>query len=607
MSALACPSLLSDRQAVAVRRWPWRAALLSLLLCLAVLWPVLARSATPALSLADEVARHDGWDVARVLVDPSGLLGLDQVLERAGEALPAGPLRANLGRQGGAVWLQVPLQVPADAAGRWILDIDYASLDRIDVVLLDGRRVERRWQLGDHVDLADRPMPGRSHVVALDLPPGSARVLWLRVQTTGSMIVPLWLHTPAHHLQAEAREQALQGLFAGAGLCLLIYSLTQWASLRDAMFGWYAMTLLGTTAFFAALSGVGVQHVWGASTWLTRNGPPFFILLGVCGAFFFVLRALEVAVVSPRVARVVKACGALAGVTAALFLVGAIDYGAAQFIGMALGPAPLLLVLPTAFRRLRAGDRAARWVLIGWGFYSVGVLVLVGVLRGWLPVGFWTMHTFQFASLIEMSMWLAVLAERVQALHRQAVLLQGEHARLQSLAHTDPLTGLLNRRGLGEAVKSRLSTHPTRRGIAVFVLDLDGFKAVNDGLGHEAGDAVLVEVARRLRANLRTTDLVCRLGGDEFVVALGNLSNDDQAQIEAERIGHKLLKAFDQPFQAGARLCRVGVTIGYALSPQDDTTLEGLLKRADTAMYAGKQAGRNCLRRGGAGVVLTGG
>ena len=63
----------------------------------------------------------------------------------------------------------------------------------------------------------------------------------------------------------------------------------------------------------------------------------------------------------------------------------------------------------------------------------------------------------------------------------------------------------------------------------------------------------------------------------------------------------------DQPFQAGARLCRVGVTIGYALSPQDDTTLEGLLKRADTAMYAGKQAGRNCLRRGGAGVVLTGG
>lgn len=580
--------------------------LLVLMFWLAGLWPALAVAAAP-LPLRDEVARHDGWDVARVLTDPGGRFALAEVLDRAGEAVPAGPLRANLGRQHGAVWVQLPLQVPAGASGHWVLDIDYASLDHVEVYLLDGRRVERQWRLGDHVDLADRPLPGRSHAVALDLPPGAARVLWLRVQTTGSMIVPLWLHTPAHFVQAEAREQALQGLFAGAGLCLLIYSLTQWASLRDPMFGWYALTLLGTTAFFAALSGVGVQYLWGGSTWLTRNGPPFFILLGVCGAFFFVLRALEVAVVSPRVARVTQACGVLAGMAALLFLAGAIDYGSAQLIGMALGPTPLLLVLPTAFRRLRAGDRAARWVLVGWGVYSVGVLVLVGVLRGWLPVSFWTLHTFQFASLIEMSMWLAVLAERVQALHREAVLMQGEHARLQSLAHTDPLTGLLNRRGLGEAVTSRLSTHPTRHGIAVFVLDLDGFKAVNDGLGHEAGDVVLVEVARRLRTSLRTTDLICRLGGDEFVVALGNLANDDQAQAEAERIGQKLLKAFEQPFQAGPRLCRVGVTIGYALSPQDDTTLEGLLKRADAAMYAGKQAGRHCLRRGGAEeVVLSG-
>jgi diguanylate cyclase (GGDEF)-like protein len=582
-----------------------RAAFIGLLLVLAVLWPALAQAAP--LQLHDDVAVHDGWAVAQVLADPDGRLGLSDVIDRAAAAEPAGPLHANLGRRSGAVWLQIPLQVPADGSGRWVLDIDYASLDRIDVYLLDGPRVERRWQLGDHVDLADRPVPGRSHVVALDLPPGTARVLWLRVETTGSMIVPLWLHTPAHHLQVEAREQALQGLFAGAGLCLLLYSLTQWMSLRDAMFGWYALTLLGTTAFFAALSGVGVQHVWGASTWLTRSGPPFFILLGVCGAFFFVLRALEVAVVSPRVAWVVRVCGVVAGIAALLFLAGAIDYGMAQFIGMALGPAPLLLVLPTAFRRLRAGDRAARWVLVGWGFYSVGVLVLVGVLRGWLPVGFWTMHTFQFASLIEMSMWLAVLAERVQSVHRQAVLMQNEHARLQSLAHTDPLTGLLNRRGLNEAVQTRLSTNPARRGIAVFVLDLDGFKPVNDQHGHEAGDAVLVEVARRLQASLRATDLVCRLGGDEFVVALGNLSDDDQAQVEAERIGRKLLQAFDAPFQAGTRLCRVGVTIGYALSPQDDTGLEGLLKRADAAMYAGKQAGRHCLRRGGAGVVLTAG
>jgi len=547
-----------------------------------------------ALQLDDRAARLDLWQVATVLEDPEAAWTLKDALQQAVAFRPAGSLKGNLGRRAGAVWLRVPLEVPPGGAGRWILDVDYPSLDQVDVFVVDGDRVERQARLGDHVDRASKEWPARSHVMPLDLPPGAQRTLILRVQTVGTMLVPATLHTPAAYQQAESREQALQGLMAGMGLCLLVYTLVQWWMLRDVMFGLYAVTLLGTTAFFAALSGVGPQHVWGASTWLVRNGPPFFILVGVCGAFFFVLRALQVRSTSPRVAAVIAGAGTLAGLTAAAFALGWVGYGTAQGIGMALGPLPLLLVLPTAFRRLREGDRAAAYVLAGWGIYSVGVVVIVGLLAGRLPLGFWTMHAFQFASLLEMSTWMLVLAQRVQDVRRRAALVQGERDRMHSLAHTDALTGLLNRRGLEALSPDRVALATAEQPLAVYLLDLDGFKAVNDSLGHDAGDLLLQEVAQRLRRQLRADDLVCRLGGDEFVVAASHLKSLDDAQA----LGAKLLQAFEAPAEVGGSSCRVGATVGYAVAPHDDRGAPGLIKRADAALYAGKQAGKNRVSRG---------
>lgn len=565
----------------------------------------------PALELDPSVGVHDAWGHARLRPETAaeGELDVARVLAQDGRFEPVGPMRANLGKRREAVWLRIPVRVRAGAATRWVLDIDYASLDRIDVYLADeAHAAEPRTlgRLGDHVPLAQRPLRGRTHALVLELAPQRTHILLLRVQTTGTMVVPVMFYTHERLAEREADEQALQGLLAGAGLCLLLYSLAQWALLRDAMFGLYALTLLGSVGFFAALSGVGPQHVWGASDWLTLNGPPFFILIGVCGAFFFVLRALEVARVSPRTAWAVRACGTLAGVTALAFLLGLLPYGAAQTVGMVLGPTPLLLVLPTAFARLRAGDRAARFVLLGWGSYALGVLVLVGLLFGLVPVGFWTLHAFQFASLLEMAMWMMVLAQRVHDIRQGAEFMQLDRDRMRSLALTDPLTGLLNRRGLHEAAQPLLAACSPRQGAALYLIDLDGFKPVNDRLGHEAGDQLLAAVGRRLRGQVRTSDLVCRLGGDEFVVLAGGLAGVE----DAEAVGAKLLASVDEPIEVSGQPVRVGMTVGYALAPQDDNNLDGLMRRADAAMYLGKQAGKHRVQRGaaatGGGVATVG-
>ncbi len=159
------------------------------------------------------------------------------------------------------------------------------------------------------------------------------------------------------------------------------------------------------------------------------------------------------------------------------------------------------------------------------------------------------------------------------------------HRHLDTLAHRDTLTGLLNRRALLANLETRLAAGtPT----SVLFCDLDGFKAVNDTHGHEAGDAVLVEVAGRLSAAVRDGDLVARFAGDEFVLV--------SRPEGATRIADRLLQRLTEPIAlADGSSARVGTSIGIAdlLDPTGiEVTAEELLKQADTAMYVAKRSGK---------------
>ena len=288
-----------------------------------------------------------------------------------------------------------------------------------------------------------------------------------------------------------------------------------------------------------------------------------------------------------------KAVAAVAGLSALAFALGLIDYRAAQQIGTALGPAPFVLGIPPAFVRARRGDRAALYVLIGWSVYAFGIFTMAALLRGLVDANVFTQNAFQIGAVLEMVMWMRVLGYRMEETRQAAEQAEKERETLRSLAHTDPLTGLPNRRGLELAVTAALAEAHVHQWLAVYLLDLDGFKAVNDRLGHEGGDALLREVARRLRACLRGKDVVARLGGDEFVVLASGLPD----LSAATHVGEKLVAALDPPFDVAGETCRVGLTVGFALAPDEGANAATLLKRADEAMYAGKLAGKHCVRR----------
>ena len=165
--------------------------------------------------------------------------------------------------------------------------------------------------------------------------------------------------------------------------------------------------------------------------------------------------------------------------------------------------------------------------------------------------------------------------------------------RISSLAYSDALTGLANRTSLGPSLEQSVQ-RARRRGskLAVVFLDLDGFKQVNDVHGHDAGDALLVEVAARLRKHLRSSDLIARLGGDEFLVVL----EDIQDLVPVETVSRKLLAEIPRPFAVPGGDVQVSASIGISVLPDDAIDAAALMKHADTAMYAAKQAGKNTLR-----------
>lgn len=164
---------------------------------------------------------------------------------------------------------------------------------------------------------------------------------------------------------------------------------------------------------------------------------------------------------------------------------------------------------------------------------------------------------------------------------------------LQNLAHFDSLTSLPNRVLFSDRLEQAIAhASRTQDGVLVMFIDLDHFKVINDSLGHQVGDILLVEVARRLRGAVRQCDTVARLGGDEFTVIALNVETAAQAEIVAQN----LLTLFSTPFRVDEHELFVTASIGLTLFPQDGSKFDELLRNADLAMYHAKEKGKNAFQ-----------
>ncbi|MEW5814447.1 MAG: diguanylate cyclase [Spirochaetota bacterium] len=195
----------------------------------------------------------------------------------------------------------------------------------------------------------------------------------------------------------------------------------------------------------------------------------------------------------------------------------------------------------------------------------------------------------------------SIIHEKVNLLNRQILEekkeLEEANKRIVHLANHDNLTGLHNRRLLSELMQQAMpQVLRVGKKLGILYIDLDDFKPVNDNFGHEVGDAVLKVIAERLKNSLRLSDTIARIGGDEFIAVISNVDN----MAALQKVVEKIIKRIKPKISVCGVVCELGASIGICIYPDDDQTFDGLLKKADIAMYMAKQKGKNSYKFYGA-------
>jgi len=243
------------------------------------------------------------------------------------------------------------------------------------------------------------------------------------------------------------------------------------------------------------------------------------------------------------------------------------------------------------------------WVIVGnglrFGFtylVTATALSIIGVVYVFTSVSGWGHSPYLASSwllaLLVLPVYFAVLLRRLQ-IKTLAIERLSQHMEL--LARHDALTGLPNRSAFDEYIKCEIERARTHSlSFAIAFVDLDGFKAVNDIYGHDAGDVVIKHAANRVKAAVRTNDFVARLGGDEFVILLPCTTIELRNNVE--RAIEKVLASLAAPFVIGERSVALSASIGISFYPMDGVDLQSLLRRADEQMYQVKRSGKNGYR-----------
>jgi diguanylate cyclase (GGDEF)-like protein len=204
----------------------------------------------------------------------------------------------------------------------------------------------------------------------------------------------------------------------------------------------------------------------------------------------------------------------------------------------------------------------------------------------------WKVDDLIFVSFVLGFLWMVYGFRRFQDTSREIKTRRDSELEAKNLARHDPLTGLPNRRFFAEKLDECLRGAPEAQRVAVLMLDLDGFKLVNDLHGHGVGDKALVEFSERISAVLRADDVLARIGGDEFGIVMPKIASLDDPTNLAGRIA----SAVAQPFLIDNKQMDIGVGVGIAIAPNDGTNADELVRRADRALYRAKGEGRSSAR-----------
>jgi len=622
----------------------------ALLICRFVLCAVLALSwalarAQPELAPlpgADGVAPSGKY--VEVLEDAEGRLTLADVLRPENDARfkRNQTWAPNFGYTRSAYWLRFRLPAAAFSGNGLLLEIRFPSIDRLEFYLPEGDGW-REMRAGDTLVWDARQVKHRNHIFRVPPPPSpGSHDYYLRVASDSVLTVPIFLWQTEVFARHDNVVQLALGLFYGLLAALVLYNLMLYFTVRDRAYLYYVTYAAAFGTYLFTFDGLGFQYLWPHSVWWANHALATALALALAFGALFSATFLDMARTAPyanRPMQAIAASGALLALAAATGWV--LSYGAILRALSVLGFVAAAMATWVAVRAIFAGYRPARFFLLAWG--ALLVFIALGALRNFalVPTTFVTVHGLHIGMALDVLLLSFALADRINSLKRERASAHAEalanhralleatraskhslelgitertaelnraNARLREEAHEreqlmtqlraqeehlrfmaqhDALTGLPNRISMQQRLALAMElAKRNRKKLAVMLVDLDEFKRLNDSRGHVVGDHALAAIAGRLRTSVRGSDTVARFGGDEFVVLAGELDRPEDAGMIAEKIADMV----SVPLPVDGSIERIGCSIGISVYPDDADTAEGLIERADRAMYAAKSA-----------------
>ncbi len=505
----------------------------------------------------------------------------------------------------------------------YALVIGNAILDWVDVYLYENGSLAAHHALGDKLPYAQRLVDYPYFVVPLNLQQSYATTVYLKVRSSSSVLIPLYIFSNQRLVERSYERGLAQALFYGAMLLMAFYNLLILKSIRDVSYFYYAMMVLSTAIVLAGIEGIAFKYLWPDTIWLNDVVPILSVASLVAFAALFFRSFLLLPETRPFLGRL-----ALGFVyVSALVIAGAfiLPYQQMMMSAVLLAIGGIICAVWVGIARWLDGFHGALVFNLAWGCLLVVGMLLALTALGILPLEWFSMRIMQLGAAAQAVLLSFGLAHRMRFEKRMAALarqdaaraqqkmldhqvqanenldrivlertdeLEKTHAKLRAISTTDGLTQLINRRAFDEILSTEYrKAYRCQWPVAVLMIDLDHFKNINDTYGHPFGDLCLVRVADVIRTCLPlTSDIAARYGGEEFVVLL------PEADIQrGVGVAQAIMEALSKSVMADDQhQITISASIGVASwVPKEPTDQDALLREADRQLYIAKESGRN--------------
>lgn len=558
-------------------RYPYRkfCARLICLLLPNLLGCALASASSPVPLLVSEQFKGASLTYHLLLLeDKSHSLTFDEVKagKYSGAFAPAGKNGSNLSFTRSAWWVKFSITNTSLHETKIILRQAYPLIDYIDFWEHTGDDWSKHTT-GDRLPFNQRNIAYHDFLFPLTLSPESEYTFYMRYESEGAMDIALSASSAIELIQNVSVEQFAYGVYYGGFLVLVIYNFFIFVVVRDKAFLYYLLYILCFGLYMSANDGFFFQFFLPNSPAATNLWTLILLGLSLIFAVQFSRHILTIAQFSRKLNTASLSVITLLGFVtlSSLFLPYARIIVTQSLLTIVV--MPLIFIMGTA--RLLSGYPPARYFMLAWITFIFGIMIYMAKVFGYLPRTFFTENIFQIGSLIEMVLLSLALSSRVNELKNQS--------------HTDALTDIPNRRRFDEFLNQEFQrTRRSQQSLSLLMIDIDHFKKFNDEYGHSQGDRVLKNVGNQLRALIRKPMMPFRFGGEEFAVILPR-TDGKNARIIAERLRQHI---------CSKRIGQHQITVSIGLASHQSQTFTDpldLLNAADEALYAAKEAGRNCV------------